>query len=148
MFHVLDVVPTDDVNCIQCRVFTGSSALEDDAGDYRWVSWARSVSSTTDSNVTVYRDHSAAEWQLVHAVNQGNATNENMSGIIMIYNANSAGKTYMKMDGWMIDNDGTPVPFMTYGVFEGTAAVTGLRFFSRDSNTASGTVRMYGLAKS
>ncbi len=38
--------------------------------------------------------------------------------------------------------------FMTYGVFEGTAVITGMRVFSRDSNTESGTVRMYGLAKS
>ena len=148
MFHLLDIVSTNDANALQARVYTGSSALEDDSGDYRWVTWARSVSTTGDSNISVYRNHSANAMMLNNAVNNGNASGENTSGIFMIYNANSSGKSYMKMDGWMIDNDGTPTPFYSYGVFEGTAVITGMRFFSRDSNTESGTVRMYGLAKS
>ena len=148
MFHLLDIISTNDANALQARVYTGSSALEDDSGDYRWVTWARSVSTTGDSNISVYRNHSANAMMLNNAVNNGNASGENTSGIFMIYNANSSGKSYMKMDGWMIDNDGTPTPFYSYGVFEGTAVITGMRFFSRDSNTESGTVRMYGLAKS
>jgi len=148
MLHLLDVVPTDDTNMIQVRVYTGSSTLEDDAGDYVWVTGASNINTTTNGTKTFYRDNSAAELMLNNAQNFGSAAGENTSGLFYAFNVNSAGKTYFTWDIVHIDEGGNTVVDEGGGATTFTTAVTGFRVFSRDSNTESGTVRMYGLTKS
>jgi hypothetical protein len=148
MLHLLDIVPTDDTNMIQVRVYTGSSALEDDAGDYVWVTGASSLNTTTNGTRTFYRDNSAAELMLNNAQNFGDAAGENTSGLFYAFNVNSAGKTYFTWDIVHISEGGNTVVAEGGGATTFTTVVTGFRVFSRDSNTESGTVRMYGLNKS
>ena len=148
MLHMLDIVPTDDANMIQVRVYTGSSTLEDDAGDYVWVNGTNGLSATGNGTVTYYRDHSANELMLNNAQNFGDNAGENTSGLFYAYNVNSAGKTYFTWDIVHIDEGGNTVVGVGGGATTFTTAVTGFRVFSRDSNTESGTVRMYGLNKS
>ena len=147
MFHLLDVAPTDDVNMIQCRVYTGSASLES-SSNYSWVTIAQTLGSTGNGNYYYYRSNSVSSLMMNNANNFGNGTNEVTSGHVYMFNANAAGKTFFRWEGCHISENSDATSFQGFGSFDLTTVVTGFRVFSRDSNTESGTVRMYGLNKS
>ena len=147
MFHLLDVAPTDDANMIQCRVYTGSASLES-GNNYSWITFSRGLNASANLTQYYYTNINTSSLMLNNAQNFGNGANEVTSCCVYMYNANAAGQTFFSWKGNHIDDGGTVIAFRGQGSFDLGTVITGFRVFSRDSNTESGTVRMYGLNKS
>ncbi len=143
MFEMIQIVPsTDGVRmCIRCSQNNGSS-YDTTSGHYAWQAFAMVTSAagangnTSDTSMSVNNGQTSG------------AQNSSWNGTYRIYAPGSAIQKVFLGQGHGFDTSGTRIISYTFGgSYTQTGAVDAFQILCSSGNIASGTVRVYGLAK-
>lgn len=144
MFVIVDLRPAVDSDDLWMRL--RDTTFQADATDYEYHTQTLGADVATYSAV-----NSEGDSKIRLTVNTGNASNEGVSGVVLLFNpsvATSSNRVTAQL-GWQT-NAVTPVlrGSNTIGHYNGAQnAVDGARFLFSSGNIGSGTILLYGLRK-
>lgn len=139
--RVINLHPATDNVTLNCQYIIGGSAQT--GAHYDYCNWVVQRGGTTGENSS----YDATSSKLIHS-SQGNTPEENLSGIIRIFNPSET--TFRKMVQAHISYINTSAASShssnTTYYNNNTSAVTGLRLFFSSGNIDNGIFKLYGIS--
>jgi hypothetical protein len=140
LFRIVNLVPASNNVSLQMRVGTGGGPTWDTSGNYSYgMLYSGIGDSPTQSSGT-----GQTAIDLAHSIST--TANCHTNGQINLMNP--GGSAFKFIEGKLQSvAAGSLYQWANSGSWGGTSALTGVRFFFSSGNIASGTIRVYGLAK-
>lgn len=146
LIELVNLVPATNAVNLLCRMSVDGGATYDTGNNYQWASWRASKSGSAAAGATA-----TSSIGIDGSASQSNTAS--LGGICSIIHLfqplNTSFHKRLRIE--TAANDGTSSPdivIMVSGAYTVTAsAVNAIRFLMSSGNIASGTIRMYGLAK-
>ena len=141
-FSLQQLHPSNDNVRIYMKAFTGTGGSQAlvTASNYSFV--LQKQDSSGDSSASASEDH----WRVCDLV--GNATNENASAEVIVYNPSSSIHKLMRTNSVRMFTSGHAGADDSAGVFKSTDVLTGFRFQFSGGDIATGKIAMYGRKRS
>lgn len=145
--HLIDVHPATDDVYLGLRVKTTGSLTVQTSG-YAYVGRVQGTGAGADSSSSI--DSVSDRIALARPGSGsgiGNASGEQLHGIVCFRTPNSGNVKQFDYSGGYIRSDGVGQGYSSQGYYGSSAAYTGLRFLMSSGNIASGTFVLYGRRK-
>lgn len=145
LIKLSNIRPVTDAVDLLMRMSTDGGSSYDSGANYGW----RAFIFTTGATAVGGAEGGATSIPLNYAVGHlGNDANRSYNATIYLYAP--GGANYKEVSGQILyfSQDSFRVSGNIGGSYESTTAVDALRFFMSSGNIASGTISIYGLAKS
>lgn len=140
-FHIVDlVVATDNVQLL-CRLSTDGGSTYISTSDY----YSALVGIQNDGSSTTNSANGTSAWELAKSVDNSSARSINGDLIFRSLASTALHKTVHGPIAY--SNQSFVVGALVQGLYTGTTAVNAIRFLASSGNLASGTIRVYGVAK-
>ena len=145
-FHIIGLIPaTNDVNLLM-RMGTGGGPTYDTGANYGWSEFISRAGATAVQGV----EGGATSILLAgYTALISNSTSWGIAGHVTLADPQSA-TAYKQIYGkvaWYYGDGNLRVLSEIHGSYESATAVTAIRFYMSSGNIASGTIRVYGVAK-
>jgi len=145
LFRFIGIVPATDGVALWMRMGTGGGPTWDSGAKYQWIHLEYVAGGTSSAGNDT---GSATSIQLASAIT--NVANFSYNGSLNCYDP--GGARYKSIEaqfhGRYSTGDARRRAVQVAGEYESTTAVTGVQFLVSSGNIASGTIRVYGIAKS
>jgi hypothetical protein len=147
MIRVINVMPATDGAQLTLRVSTDNGASYISTASYQWIRWFHSGTGSTQTG-----DAAGTAISLSYNI-ENTGSQYTCSGVYNVPNP-AGGAAYFNVfgDSVSLDTSGTGIANMAntkaWGAYKATTAVNALQFLMSSGNIASGTIRIYGIAKS
>ena len=146
VFEFINVLPATTNTELWMRVGTGAGPTYDSGstysfGNFRFSQAGSAVTGATPGSPTT-------QWDLSGSGGVSNSANYGLYGTVRLFDPQSA--VYKKIRGEFgyLSNGNEPLASNISGMYLSTTALTAIRFLFSSGNIASGTIRVYGIAKS
>ncbi len=147
LIELVNVIPANNNINFVIRVGTGGGPTYDSGANYGWFERSMRVGGGDVSSGAV----SGATSMQIAGVSVGVSNNTlwGVSGNVHLTSpqSTSLNKTFYGQTRWFYDAGADPVMSTCHGTYISTTALTALRFLFGTGNIASGTIRIYGVAK-
>ena len=147
LIELVELLPATDNVIPYLRVTTNSGSSYDSGANYNWAHANIIVSGATGSNNAA----AATAFKLFTDSTSTAGVDNGAPGYMTLRIMNPLGSTYAKKmwgQGMWTYNTGPNVyGEVWYGTYTPTTALTGFQFLYHSGNIASGTIRVYGVAK-
>lgn len=144
LIEFLGIIPQTSTASLLMRMGTGGGPTYDSGNNY---GWAVQVFRAAATAVTGAETGASSINLINYGLSTANAA-YSMNGSIRLYNPGS-GTLVPRILGMVNYFDGTYYPANNVtGVYHSTTAITAFQFLMSSGNIASGTIRVYGVAKS
>jgi hypothetical protein len=148
LIELLNLVPATNATHLHLNVSTdGGASYDSGAGKYAWAQWAwvsngtGFIGSNSDTKMVLSHNNGTGI--------SGTASNGGASGHLRLFSPLSGSHyTTLRASVGFFGSAGVDYAAETRGRYISTTAVNALRFTMSSGNIASGTIRMYGIAKS
>lgn len=143
LFEFINVIPATDNALFHMRMGTGGGPTYDTGNNYNWTGWRYFLSGSGTSGT-----NAAAFINLHFAIDTTASANWSFNGSLRVFNP--GGALYKQVKGSFSAYDNAANNLLgteLTGAYVSTTAVTAFQFFMSTGNIASGTIRVYGIAK-
>jgi hypothetical protein len=144
MIDLLGIIPASSSTALWLRMGTGGGPTYDTGANYGWSAYITRAGAATFSGA----ESGATKIQVGFTTDFPTTATKGLSGSLRLVDPQSTAR-HKQMFGQVTNFDGSSfnVLSMCNGIYISTTAVTAIRFLFSSGNIASGTIRIYGVAK-
>jgi len=142
--EIVSILPATNSVGFFMRMGTGGGPTYDTGANYGWVALTYRAAATSVTGA----DTGATAIQLGFNTTISNGSTGGVNGSLTLYDPQSA-SAHKQVTGTISIREATPlwIANQDMGIYQSTTAVTAVRFYFSSGNIASGTIRIYGVAK-
>jgi hypothetical protein len=145
IFEFVGIRPATDATDIRVEMGTGAGPTYDSASNYAYAWMSMNTTGGTSGGAPVGTP--TTRWQVGGTVGIGNSANSTLSGRLYLYNPQATVHRRAVAHYAYVDPSNNPVVQSFTGSWLSTTVATAIRFYMTSGNITSGTIRVYGVAK-
>ena len=142
--EIVNIVPATNSVGFFMRMGTGGGPTIDTGANYGWVTFTYRAAAISQTGA----DSGATAIQMMLNTTVSNSANWGIIGSLKLYSPQDT-TLYKRVTGNIDIYEASPfvIGNLTNGVYRSSTAITAVRFYVSSGNIASGTIRIYGIAK-